>query len=72
MTQLGRGQRRATFSPRVKVEIARPLNASVAAPTADDYTTLVYRRRPAKRTPESFASIRTFVKVRATGGLSPC
>ena len=43
----------------VKAEIAPPLNASVAALTADDCTTLIYRRRPAKRAPESFASYRT-------------
>ena len=59
MTQLERSQRRVIFSPGVKVGIACPLNASVAAPTADDCTTLVYRRGPAKRTPESFASIRS-------------
>lgn len=52
---------------RKRADIARPsekgdernrvfLNASVAAPTADDCTTLIYRRRPAKRAPESFAS----------------
>ena len=42
----------------VKAEIASPLNASVAAPPADDCTTLIYRRRRAKRAPESFASNR--------------
>ena len=43
----------------VKADIASPLNASVAAPTADDRTTLIYRRRSDKRAPESFASLTT-------------
>jgi len=40
----------------VKAEIACPLNASVATLTADDCSTLTYRRRRARRAPESFAS----------------
>ena len=42
-----------------QAEIAAPLNAIVAAPTADDCPTLIYRRPPAKRAPESFASMQT-------------
>jgi hypothetical protein len=42
-----------------KAEIVSPLNARIAAPTADDCATLIFRRRPAKRAPESFASIRS-------------
>jgi len=40
----------------VKAEIACPFNTSVATPTAGDCSTLIYRRRRARRPPESFAS----------------
>jgi len=47
------------FSNVVKAEIACPLNASIATPTADDCSTHIYRRWRARRAPESFASKRT-------------
>lgn len=46
----------------VKAEIACPFNTSVATPTAGDCSTLIYRRRRARRPPESFASKQTPTK----------